>query len=118
MVLPIIPIVVGTVAGIGLEKGFTSLFGGEGDVGVKKTGIGTTFHEPFSQYAPTTVDMRQVQLPDYQVAVDSPFARQDIKKTQTQEPDVTGAVTSEGVDLTMIALIAAGALVVSKVIEK
>lgn len=119
MVLPLIPILAGTVAGIGIEKGLTSIFGGGDDVGVKKGGIGTTFHEPFSQYAPTTTDMRQVQLPDYQVQVDSPFASQDIKKEQSQEPDISGgAVATEGVDLTMIALIAAGALVVSKVIEK
>ena len=118
MVLPLIPILVGTVAGIGIEKGLTSVFGG-GDVGVKKGGIGTTYHEPFSQYAPTTVDMRQIQLPDYQVAVDSPFARQDITKKQTMEPEISGgAVAETGADLTMLALIGVAGLIVYGVIKK
>ena len=119
MVLPLIPIVVATVAGMGIEKGFRTIFPESGgDIGVKKGGIGTTYHEPYSHYAPTSVDMRQIQLPDYQVAVDSPFARQDITKKQIQEPDVTGAVQKTGADLTMLALIGAGALVVYGVVKK
>lgn len=118
-VVKLAPLIVGTVAGMGIEKGFRKIFPESGgDIGVKKGGIGTTYHEPYSHYAPTTVDMRQVQLPDYQVAVDSPFARQDITKKQTQEPDITGATQRTGADLTMLALIGAGGLVLYGVLKK
>ena len=119
MPLPLIPIAVAIVAGIGIEKGLTSLFSApSGDIGTKKGGIGTTYHEPYSHYAPVTTDMRQIQLPDYQVQIDSPFAQQDLSKKQTQEPDITGATQKSGADLTMLALIAAGGLVVYGVVKK
>lgn len=120
MPIPLIPIAVAAVAGIGIEKGFKSLFGDDGgDVGVKKSGIGNVFHEPYEQYAPTHTDMRQIQLPDYQVQVDSPFARQDLTKKQTQEPDISGGATATtGINPTHIALIGAGALVLYGVTKK
>ena len=117
----LIPVVIGAVGALGVDKVIDSIFPearGDTNIGVKKGGIGTTYHEPYSEYAPTTVDMRQIQLPDYQVAVDSPFARQDITKKQMQKPDITGATQKTGADLTMLALIGAGALVIYGVVKK
>jgi len=120
MVLPLIPIVIGAVAGMGVEKGFTSLFGGSGGVsGTKKGGIANVYHEPYEQYAPTITDMRQVQLPDYQIQVDSPFARQDMTKKQSMEPEISGGASAEsGINPTTLMLIAAGGLVVYGVTKK
>lgn len=123
MPLPLIPIAIvggaAMLAGMGIEKGFDKIFPDDAGVGSKKTSIGSTHYEPYSHYSPTTTDMRQIQLPDYQIMVDSPFSRQDLTKKQTQEPDIDAGVTSEaGADLVPLVLIGAVGLIAYGVVKK
>lgn len=116
--LLLVPLVAGAVAGVGVEKAWNSVFGG-GETGTKKGGIANVYHEPYEQYAPTITDMRQVQLPDYQVQVDSPFARQDMTKKQSMEPEISGGASAEtGINPNTLMLIAAGGLVLYGVTKK
>ena len=78
----------------------------------------TVYHAPYETYAPTTSKTYNVQYPDYQVIMNSPFASQTTKKEQTatttQTPTVSpvgGSVPAEGTNWALIAGIAAAGLV-------
>lgn len=117
-----LPIVGGALAGITLEKGLTSLFGGGGGPGGKKDLKFEAFgehHAPYETWSPTTTYAQSYQMPDYNIIMDSPFARAGSKKEATVSPDVTAGVTkTEGVNMTHIAMVGAAALVLYGVTKK
>jgi len=104
------PILAGAAAGIG-----GMLLGGE----TKKEA--TVYHAPYETYSPQTTDARvwNVQYPNYQVMMNSPLASQTTKKEMStaidQRPEQSvapvGGSQTTGTNMTTIALIAGGALV-------
>jgi len=119
MPLPLIPIAIAAAAGIGLEKGLSSLFDDAGDVGTKKGGLMNEFHEPYENYSPTITDMRQVQLPDYQVQIDSPFGSQDMTKKQSMEPDISAGISqTEGTNMPLLVGLGVVGVIVYGVVTK
>lgn len=118
MVLPLIPIALAAAAGIGLEKGYSNLFGDGGDT-KKDIKIGGEYHAPQEVYSPTTTYAQAYQLPDYNIAIDSPLAQVGSKKDQDVSPDISAGVSQvEGVNMTHIAIIGAVGLVLFGVVKK
>jgi len=118
MVFPFIPIIVASVAGIGIEKGLSSVFAKDTvNSGTKKGGIANVFHEPYETYSPTTTYAQSYQYPDYNIIIDSPLARAGSTKKSDVSPEVSAGVTT-GVNMTNIALIGAAGLILYGVVKK
>ncbi|MGP8323474.1 MAG: hypothetical protein ACT6FG_05730 [Methanosarcinaceae archaeon] len=104
MVLPLIPIAIGTgIAGLGLGFGAS-----------KKGGmIAGVQHAPYETVHTTSTDARafNITMPDTNVIYDSPLSKIETKKTLSAEasPDISGPVS--GTDMSQIAIIGAVALV-------
>lgn len=130
MVAPLIPIALAGLGG-GLAGGFiSSIFGGSS----KKEQAVSEVHATQEHYAPTITDARatsQVYSPTVMYQIESPDAYMSKKDTMTAEassdPTVipvrteTGgpsAGITEGTDLTKIAFIAAGGLIVYGVVKE
>ena len=119
MVFPLFPLIGGALAGIGIEKGLTSLFGSTQGISKKDMKIGGEYHAPKEVFTPTTTYAQSYQYPDYNIAIHSPLAKVGSTKKAEIAPDISAGVSqSEGMNMTHIALIGAAGLVVYGVVKK
>lgn len=138
MAIPLIPIAAGVGAGM-LGQGLLSAVTGEKKPSVSTTTSTSTstadvYHAPYEQYQPTTLyaPQQSIVYPQYQIAIESPQARQTMDTTQRPSQDIrqypvyeqpvqypqvsseAGAGTGGGIDsrtILLVSLIAAGGLV-------
>ena len=130
MVLPLIPIALAGIGGGVIGGGIANIFGG----GTKKDYGVREIHAPKEHYAPITTDARSISkvfAPTYQYQIESPYAemrsKKDITARSRSDPDIAprriqegapGITTTEGVDMTKIAVIGVVGLVAYGLVSK